>query len=238
VPPAKRAAKKLASALLGTRTGCKFKSHTLPHQKWRSASTVSWYYCLMDGTAVASIIIGLGATVAAMVFPTKFPAAQRWAINMIWWGGWAMTAAGVGYLSFKHGMPPQLQNLRPAHLITVGSIGAAIFILIAILGLGWQWHEGEVGANKSDRSESEQKEIAALRSAIDSIQKELATKHQEVEKTKRELEAARQQNSSTPAAIPNPLGPPAPANPYPPGPLFQQNYLPDEAELMIRAERT
>lgn len=46
-------------------------------------------------TAVAAIIIGLGATVAAMVFPSLYPKAPRWTIHLSWWGGIFLMIVGV-----------------------------------------------------------------------------------------------------------------------------------------------
>src|SRR5712691_6608443 len=56
----------------------------------------------MDRTAIASIIIGLGATVAAMVFPSKYPNAPKWAVNITWWGGLALILGGTLYLITEH----------------------------------------------------------------------------------------------------------------------------------------
>jgi hypothetical protein len=52
----------------------------------------------MDRTAIAAIIIGLGATVAAMVMPLKYPKAPKWAIDLSWWGGLSLIVAGGLYL--------------------------------------------------------------------------------------------------------------------------------------------
>jgi hypothetical protein len=48
----------------------------------------------MDRTAIAAIIIGFGATIAAMVFPTRHPNARKWAVNLSWWGGILLVIAG------------------------------------------------------------------------------------------------------------------------------------------------
>jgi hypothetical protein len=56
----------------------------------------------MDRTAVASIVIGLGATVAAMVFPTKYPKTPKWAIEVTWYGGLFLVIASVAYLISEH----------------------------------------------------------------------------------------------------------------------------------------
>jgi hypothetical protein len=49
----------------------------------------------MDRTAIAAIIIGFGATVAAMVMPQKYPQAPKWAVNLSWWGGALLIVAGA-----------------------------------------------------------------------------------------------------------------------------------------------
>lgn len=49
----------------------------------------------MDRTAIAAIIIGFGATVAAMVMPQKFPQAPKWAVDLSWWGGLFLIVAGA-----------------------------------------------------------------------------------------------------------------------------------------------
>lgn len=41
----------------------------------------------MDRTAVASVIVGLGVAIAAMVFPKKYPQTPKLVINGIWWFG-------------------------------------------------------------------------------------------------------------------------------------------------------
>jgi hypothetical protein len=69
----------------------------------------------MDRTAIAAIVIGLGGTVAAMVYPVKYPNAPKWAVNLSWWGGWFLVFAGVIYLMTEH-------------------VGSAI-----IATLGWFW---------------------------------------------------------------------------------------------------
>jgi hypothetical protein len=56
----------------------------------------------MDRTAVASVVIGLGVTIAAMVFPTKYPQAPRPIINGIWWFGIALMLLGASYLVTEH----------------------------------------------------------------------------------------------------------------------------------------
>lgn len=56
----------------------------------------------MDRTAIASIVIGVGATIAAMVFPTKYPSAPKWAVNVSWWGGLFFIATGTAYLITEH----------------------------------------------------------------------------------------------------------------------------------------
>lgn len=56
----------------------------------------------MDRTAVGSIVIGLGATIAAMVFPTKYKNAPRWAVDVAWWGGNALILIGAIYLVAEH----------------------------------------------------------------------------------------------------------------------------------------
>jgi hypothetical protein len=55
----------------------------------------------MDGTAIAAIVIGLGATAAAMVMPIKFPNAPGWMIELAWWGGLTLVAGGILYLVIK-----------------------------------------------------------------------------------------------------------------------------------------
>jgi hypothetical protein len=52
----------------------------------------------IDTTAIAAIIIGLGGTAAAMVYPVKYPEAPKWAVNLSWWGGLLLVLAGVLYL--------------------------------------------------------------------------------------------------------------------------------------------
>jgi hypothetical protein len=49
----------------------------------------------MDRTAIASIIIGCGATVAAMVMPQKYPSAPKTMVDLSWWGGIFLMVVGV-----------------------------------------------------------------------------------------------------------------------------------------------
>jgi hypothetical protein len=49
----------------------------------------------MDRTAIASIIIGFGATVAAMVMPQKYPAAPKSMVGLSWWGGISLIVVGI-----------------------------------------------------------------------------------------------------------------------------------------------
>jgi hypothetical protein len=49
----------------------------------------------MDRTAIASIIIGFGATVAAMVMPQKYPTAPKTMVDISWWGGIFLIIVGV-----------------------------------------------------------------------------------------------------------------------------------------------
>jgi hypothetical protein len=56
----------------------------------------------MDRTAIASVIVGFGATIAAMVFPTKYPNAPSWAINGVWYIGLGLIVLGAGYLITEH----------------------------------------------------------------------------------------------------------------------------------------
>jgi hypothetical protein len=64
----------------------------------------------MDGPAIAAILIGLGATVAAMAMPFQYPNAPGWAIELAWWGGLALIAIGFLYLLVKwlRQRPPRL----------------------------------------------------------------------------------------------------------------------------------
>jgi hypothetical protein len=48
----------------------------------------------MDRTAIAAIVIGFGATVAAMVFPSRHPNAKKWSIHLSWWGGIFLVVVG------------------------------------------------------------------------------------------------------------------------------------------------
>jgi hypothetical protein len=57
---------------------------------------------VVDTTAIAAIVIGLGGTVAAMVYPLKYPNASKWAVNLSWWGGLSLVLAGVLYLLSEH----------------------------------------------------------------------------------------------------------------------------------------
>jgi len=41
----------------------------------------------MDRTAVATVVIGLGATIAAMVFPIRYPNVPKWAVSAFWYTG-------------------------------------------------------------------------------------------------------------------------------------------------------
>jgi len=56
----------------------------------------------IDTTAIAAIVIGLGGTVAAMVYPIKYPGEQKWAVNLSWWGGLFFVLSGVIYLVTEH----------------------------------------------------------------------------------------------------------------------------------------
>jgi hypothetical protein len=49
----------------------------------------------MDRTAIASIIIGFGATVAAMVMPQRYPTAPKTMVGLSWWGGIFLIVVGV-----------------------------------------------------------------------------------------------------------------------------------------------
>jgi hypothetical protein len=69
----------------------------------------------MDRTAIAAIIIGFGATIAAMVFPTKYPDAPKWAVNLSWWGGLFFIVAGIAYQITEH----PLSDLKEASIAAV-----------------------------------------------------------------------------------------------------------------------
>jgi hypothetical protein len=56
----------------------------------------------MDRTAVATIVIGLGSTVAAMFFPTQYPTAPTWLVRLGWWGGLLLIAVGILFLAIEH----------------------------------------------------------------------------------------------------------------------------------------
>jgi hypothetical protein len=75
---------------------CAFDSATLQRLRTRLGSVSG-----MDGTAIAGIVIGLGATIAAMVMPLKFPNAPEWAVDLAWWGGLALVGGGILYLFVK-----------------------------------------------------------------------------------------------------------------------------------------
>src|SRR5258708_578526 len=94
----------------------------------------------MDKTAIAAIVIGLGATVAAMVFPARHPNAPKWAVELSWWGGISLVLGGTLYLLYDFGVE-QLSKLQPSHLIVTGSIGAALFLVVALGRLAWRWAE-------------------------------------------------------------------------------------------------
>jgi len=67
----------------------------IPHSKVaapRVSSTLGFQH--MDRTGIAAIIIGFGATVAAMVMPQKYPQAPKWAVELSWWGGVILIVAG------------------------------------------------------------------------------------------------------------------------------------------------
>jgi hypothetical protein len=57
---------------------------------------------VIDTTAIAAIVIGLGSTVAAMVYPIKYPSAPKWAVNLSWWGGLFSVFLGVFYLIWEN----------------------------------------------------------------------------------------------------------------------------------------
>jgi hypothetical protein len=48
----------------------------------------------MDTGALLALLIGVGVTVAAMVFPSKYPAAPKLLIDVAWWGGLAVAFGG------------------------------------------------------------------------------------------------------------------------------------------------
>jgi hypothetical protein len=80
----------------------------------------------MDKTAVASIVFGLGVAIAAMVFPSRYPNAPKWAINLIWWGGWGIAAAGFFYLIAEH----SLTELVGVIIATLGWFWAGVVALL------------------------------------------------------------------------------------------------------------
>lgn len=96
----------------------------------------------MDSAGIAAIVIGLGATVAAMVFPHKYPNAPKWLIELCWWGGIALMIGGTLYLVWGSSLP---KWLTPNSLIIFGVIGAALFLAAAGVGLIWQSRSSTAG---------------------------------------------------------------------------------------------
>jgi hypothetical protein len=86
----------------------------------------------MDSTALASIAIGLGATIAAMVFPSQYPNAPKWLVSAMWWGGIVMILGGFGYLIYGLGMTKSVPKFE-LHVISIG-------LLIACGGAAWQYY--------------------------------------------------------------------------------------------------
>jgi hypothetical protein len=85
----------------------------------------------MDGTAVATIIIGFGATLSAMVFQGKYPTPSRWQVEFGWWSGIILMVAGTAYLVYEHGM-----HLLPPHVwIYGGLIAVAVGLFATTMGV-------------------------------------------------------------------------------------------------------
>src|SRR5712671_5677918 len=85
----------------------------------------------IDTTAIAAIIIGLGGSVAAMVYPVKYPNAPKWAVDLSWWGGLFLVLAGVLYLLVEH-----IDDLGHA---TVAAFGWLFGHLVALQRLPGFW---------------------------------------------------------------------------------------------------
>ena len=98
----------------------------------------------IDTTAIAAIIIGLGGTVAAMALPLRYPRLPTWAVELSWWGGLLLMAAGFSYLLYQWAMPGYAAKLEPRHLLIAGIGGVALFAIVAVVGLIWQQVRNDV----------------------------------------------------------------------------------------------
>src|SRR6266581_1740269 len=87
----------------------------------------------MDGIAIATIIVGLGATFASAALPTLFPQANRF----IWWLGMVLLIGGILYLMYDAAM--KSTGLHPWHLLVTGSAFTAIGLILVVWGVVWQW---------------------------------------------------------------------------------------------------
>ena len=68
----------------------------------------------MDRTAVATVVIGLGATIAAMVFPIRYPNVPKWAVSAFWYTGVASILIGISYLLAEHPLSDLISVIAPS----------------------------------------------------------------------------------------------------------------------------
>ncbi|MGH6726283.1 MAG: hypothetical protein ACREB8_07045 [Pseudolabrys sp.] len=95
----------------------------------------------MDRTAIASVIVGLGGAIAAMVFPTKYPRTPKLIINGIWWVGIVLIVFGTTYLFSEH----PISDLRTmakntiawlfGHVVTVQRLPGFWLVIAFLIGI-------------------------------------------------------------------------------------------------------
>src|SRR5262249_16859111 len=92
----------------------------------------------LDVTAVAGIVIGIGAAASAMALPLKYPNAPKSVLEASWWGGISLIAAGAAWVAVEHHASFVMTASR---LIGIGVVGAATFAGLALIGIIWQSRE-------------------------------------------------------------------------------------------------
>jgi hypothetical protein len=210
------------------------QEHWIP----RSIASLPWWVRLP--TLVASLLVS--------AFASRLP---NWAQDGGYYLGltlaaWVMMASIWHWIDrwrADHGKPRL--KLEPIHLIALG-------LLIALVGVGWQLYRGStsassqkltVTATKIPAPTPEQKDAitAPLRDKINELTASNSEKDRQLVAKDRELQEARQRAVPKPAEPPpvirSPGLPPAPINPFAPGNIFQETYQPDEARVMMQAER-
>jgi hypothetical protein len=93
----------------------------------------------MDRTAIAAIVIGFGATVAAMVMPQKYPNAPKFAIELSWWGGIVLIVVGGLFLLTDITVSDVIQSITTAcnwlyHYLVALVKYPAFWIVMAFVG--------------------------------------------------------------------------------------------------------